>query len=54
MKQAGIVTVAGFVVRWTPLIVSLKQLREQGDFGDIFMASAAYWPSQIETPSASM
>jgi predicted dehydrogenase len=50
VKKAGIVTVTGFVVRWTPLIVSLKQLREQGDFGDIFMASAAYWSWRSARP----
>ena len=50
VKQAGIVTVAGFVVRWTPLIISLKQLREQGDFGEIFMANAAYWSWRSARP----
>ncbi|MCC6177234.1 MAG: Gfo/Idh/MocA family oxidoreductase [Chloroflexi bacterium] len=51
VRAAGIITVAGFVVRWTPLILSLKQLREQGDFGEIFLANAAYWSNRSGRPA---
>ena len=50
VHAAGVTTVAGFVVRWTPLIVSLKQIVAQGDFGQLFMANAAYWSYRPNRP----
>ena len=50
VRAAKVTTVAGFVVRWTPLIQSLKQIVAQGDLGRVFMASAAYWSYRPNRP----
>jgi len=50
VRAAGVTTVAGFVVRWTPLIESLKQIVAQGDLGEIYLANAAYWSWRSARP----
>ncbi len=50
VRAANVITVAGFVVRWTPLIQSLKQIVDQGDLGPLLMANAAYWSYRPNRP----
>ncbi len=50
VRASGVTTVAGFVVRWTPLIQSLKQIVAQDDLGRLFMANAAYWSYRANRP----
>jgi predicted dehydrogenase len=43
VEAAGVTAAACFIQRWNPLVGALRQLREQGDFGQIFLAGADYW-----------
>jgi predicted dehydrogenase len=43
LEQAGVTAAACFIQRWNPLVNTLRTMREQGDFGRIFLAQADYW-----------
>lgn len=43
VERAGVTAAACFIQRWNPLVNTLRQLREQGDFGQVFLAQADYW-----------
>jgi len=43
VRQAGVKSAVGFVVRWYPRIVSIKSQVDKGALGDLFYAGAAYW-----------
>ena len=43
VERAGVTAAACFIQRWNPLVNTLRGLREQGDFGRIFLARADYW-----------
>ena len=50
MRQAvrvtGIRTVTGFVVRWTPLLLRLRELVCRGDLGDVRVVDVDFWHSR--------
>ena len=43
VERAGVTAAACFIQRWNPLVNALRGMREQGDFGRVFMANADYW-----------
>jgi len=43
VEKAGVKTVVSFVLRWNPLVKTLKAMVEDGAFGDIFYAETDYW-----------
>lgn len=43
VREAGITSVVGFVLRWNPLVLNLRQLLDQGALGEIFFAQTDYW-----------
>jgi UDP-N-acetyl-2-amino-2-deoxyglucuronate dehydrogenase len=43
VAQAGVTAAGCFIQRWNPLVNALRTMREQGDFGQIFLATADYW-----------
>jgi predicted dehydrogenase len=43
VERAGVTAAACFIQRWNPLVNALRTMRERGDFGQIFFATADYW-----------
>ncbi len=43
VKEAGVKTIVGFVLRWHPLFVTLKELMTQQALGKLFYAEADYY-----------
>ncbi|HEV2126969.1 MAG TPA: Gfo/Idh/MocA family oxidoreductase [Chloroflexota bacterium] len=43
VERADVTASACFIQRWNPLVNALRTMREQGDFGRVFMAQADYW-----------
>jgi predicted dehydrogenase len=43
VDRAGVTAAACFIQRWSPLVNTLRTMREQGDFGRVFLARADYW-----------
>ncbi len=43
VAKAGVRSLAGFVLRWSPLVANLKSLLAAGAIGDLFYAEADYW-----------
>jgi predicted dehydrogenase len=43
VHSARVRTVVGFVLRWNPLIQTMKSLLEQGALGRVFFAQVDYW-----------
>jgi predicted dehydrogenase len=43
VERAGVTAASCFIQRWNPLVSALRTMREQGDFGRIFLARADYW-----------
>lgn len=43
VKEAGISSVVGFVLRWNPLVVNIRALQEQGALGEVHFAQTDYW-----------
>ncbi len=41
--EKGLVTMAGHIVRYFPAVVSLKNLVERGDIGQVYHVEADYW-----------
>jgi predicted dehydrogenase len=46
VRQAGVKTITGFVLRWHPYFRTIKALIQDGALGDIFLAETGYY-SQI-------
>ena len=47
VRQAGVRTAVGFVVRWTPLVARLREMIRQGELGRIFLVDVDYWHSRV-------
>jgi predicted dehydrogenase len=47
VRQAGVRTAVGFVVRWTPLAARLREMIRQGDLGRLFLVDVDYWHSRV-------
>jgi predicted dehydrogenase len=47
VKQAGVRTAVGFVVRWTPLARRMRALVEEGALGRLFLVDVDYWHSRV-------
>jgi predicted dehydrogenase len=47
VRQAGVRTAVGFVVRWTPLVARLREMIQQGEIGRIFLVDVDYWHSRV-------
>lgn len=43
ITRAGVVSVAGFVLRWSPRVLTLKRLVDDGLTGELVYAEADYW-----------
>jgi len=43
VARAGVNSLAGFVLRWNPAILSIKSLLTAGAIGDLFYAEVDYW-----------
>jgi predicted dehydrogenase len=43
VEVAGVTAAACFIQRWNPLVNALRTMRQQGDFGRVFLATADYW-----------
>jgi len=43
VRQAGIISVVSFVLRWNPLAVNLRRLLDEGALGEVFFAQTDYW-----------
>ncbi|MCJ7625213.1 MAG: Gfo/Idh/MocA family oxidoreductase [Anaerolineaceae bacterium] len=43
ISETGVKTMAGFVLRWNGLFLTLKELMRDKAIGDVFMAQADYW-----------
>ena len=47
VRQAGVRTAVGFVVRWTPLVARLREMIRQGELGRLFLVDVDYWHSRV-------
>ncbi|MBI3946403.1 MAG: Gfo/Idh/MocA family oxidoreductase [Armatimonadetes bacterium] len=43
VKDAGVLSVVSFILRWNPLALTLRSLLDQGAIGDIVYAECDYW-----------
>jgi predicted dehydrogenase len=43
VRDAGVRTIVSFVLRWNPLVRTIKALVEDGTLGDVVFARADYW-----------
>ena len=43
VREAGVRTVVSFVLRWNPLVLTIKQMIADGVFGNLFYVHTAYW-----------
>jgi predicted dehydrogenase len=43
VAKAGVKSLAGFVLRWNPLVANLKSLLAAGAIGELFYAEVDYW-----------
>jgi predicted dehydrogenase len=48
VESTGVRTVVSFVLRWNPLVVTIKQMLEDGVFGDVFFVQTAYWHNLVQ------
>ena len=48
VERAAVRTVVSFVLRWNPLVVTIKQMLEDGVFGDVFFVQTAYWHNLVQ------
>ncbi len=46
--EAGVRTVAGFVLRWNPAVANIKALRALGALGDVFLVQTDYWHNVVQ------
>lgn len=49
VRRAGIKTVAGFVLRWNPLVLTIKQMLADRVFGDVLYVHTAYWHNVVQS-----
>ena len=47
VRTAGVKTVVSFVLRWNPLVLTIKQLLADGAFGTPFFVQTAYWHNTV-------
>jgi predicted dehydrogenase len=47
VAQAGVKTVVSFVLRWNPLVATIKRLLADGAFGRTFFVQTAYWHNPV-------
>lgn len=43
VREAGVTSVVGFVLRWNQLVVNLRRLIDEGVLGEVFFAQTDYW-----------
>jgi predicted dehydrogenase len=43
VRQAGVLTVVSFVLRWNPAVLNIKALSAAGAFGTAFLVQTDYW-----------
>ena len=48
VESAGVRTVVSFVLRWNPLVLTIKQMIADGVFGDTFFVQTAYWHNLVQ------
>jgi predicted dehydrogenase len=48
VATAGVRTVAGFVLRWNPLVITAKALVDDGAFGRLLHVQADYWHNPVQ------
>lgn len=48
VRTAGVRTVVSFVLRWNPLVLTIKQMIADGVFGETFFVQTAYWHNLIQ------
>ena len=48
VDAAGVKTVVSFVLRWNPLVLTIKRMIADGVFGDTFFVQTAYWHNLIQ------
>jgi predicted dehydrogenase len=47
VRAAGVKTVVSFVLRWNPLVLTIKRLLADGAFGQPFFVQTAYWHNTV-------
>ena len=47
VAEAGVKTVVSFVLRWNPLVLTIKRLVQDGAFGQTFFVQTAYWHNTV-------
>lgn len=52
VQQAGVKSLAGFVLRWNPALETIHSLVRSGAIGEIFYAEADYWHAILPTHHA--
>ncbi|MBI3969815.1 MAG: Gfo/Idh/MocA family oxidoreductase [Chloroflexi bacterium] len=48
VRRAGVKTVVSFVLRWNPLVLTIKRMIEDGVFGETFFVQTAYWHNVVQ------
>ncbi len=48
VDAAGVRTVVSFVLRWNPLVLTIKRMIADGVFGETFFIQTAYWHNLIQ------
>ena len=48
VRDAGVKTVVSFVLRWNPLVRTIKQMVADGVFGQTFFVQTAYWHNVVQ------
>jgi predicted dehydrogenase len=48
VEAAGVKTVVSFVLRWNPLVLTIKRMIADGVFGDAFFVQTAYWHNLVQ------
>lgn len=49
VRRAGVKTVVSFVLRWNPLVLTIKQMIADGVFGETFFVQTAYWHNVVQS-----
>ena len=48
VEAAGVKTVVSFVLRWNPLVLTIRQMIADGVFGETFFVQTAYWHNLVQ------
>jgi predicted dehydrogenase len=48
VRRAEVKTVVSFVLRWNPLVLTIKQMIADGIFGETFFVQTAYWHNPVQ------